>query len=343
MVALMAALLAIAAGCSAGSSGTAETGSGPGSPEPAPAGAGTSPEGLGQPVRPGPDSDVPEIGVMVWNTEIPFYARFIDALEDSAADQGVTVTLRNGQGDLAEEIAVIDQFVTDRVDALIVTPSDAEGITAAVQRAVAAGIPVIAANNRVGDDGGALTFVGADDVEFGRQQAQLLVSAMGPEGRVAVIQGRLGTSPQILREQGFTEELAQYPGIEIVATRSADWAAEQAVAVVQDWLVAFGEHELDAIVGQGPEGVAAAEIIHAAGRDDLIVILGDYPSNVRDAIAAGTVYGTINQDPYPQAYLAVELAVQVLGGDRDLAPNHYLPLPRVTAENVHEIPPAWGG
>ncbi|MFV0526446.1 MAG: sugar ABC transporter substrate-binding protein [Acidimicrobiales bacterium] len=339
MVVVMAWLLALASGCSLSSS---DTGSGP-EPSAKPSGPATSPEGLGEPARSTPGGETAEIGVMVWDTEIPFYARFIDALEDGAAAQGVTVTLRNGQADLAEQIAVIDQFVADGVDALIVTPSDSEGITAAVQRAVAAGIPVIAANNRIGDDGGALTFVGADDVEFGRQQAQLLVEAMGTEGRVGLIQGRLGTSPQILREQGFKEELARYPGIEIVATQSADWAEDQAVAIVQDWLVSFGQDELDAIVDQGPEGVAAAGLVRASGRDELIVILGDYPRNVRDAIAAGTVYGTINQDPYPQAYQAVELAVRALNGDRNLEENYYVPLPWVTAANFDEIPPAWGG
>jgi ribose transport system substrate-binding protein/inositol transport system substrate-binding protein len=57
----------------------------------------------------------------------------------------------------------------------------------------------------------------------------------------------------------------------------------------------------------------------------------------------GYVLGTINQDPYPQAYEAMHMASLYLSGQEDQIPTPYfLELPIITAENTEETPPAWG-
>ena len=157
------------------------------------------------------------------------------------------------------QVAIIQQFITQGKDAIIVTPSDVEGIVPVILEANDAGIPVFAANNRIGEGAEIVTFVGADDVEFGQRQGEMLVNAVGEEAKVGLILGALGTSAQLLREQGMTEYLADYPGVEIIASQTANWDEAEALAVTQDWLSKYGPGEIDAIVVQGPEGVAGAQ------------------------------------------------------------------------------------
>lgn len=285
-----------------------------------------------------------EVGAMVWNTAISFYSNFIKGQEDAAACYGVDLDLQNGNGDLATEVAVIQQFIAQGKDAIIVTPSDVEGIVPVIVEANNAGIPVFAANNRIGEGADVVSFVGANDVEFGRRQGEMLVTAVGEEAKVGLILGALGTSAQVLREQGLTEFLADYPGVEIIEKQTANWAGDEALAVAQDWLSKYGPGDITAIVDQGPEGVTAAQWASQNERSDVLFLLGDYPYDVKVAISDGIVSGTVDQDPYPQGYEAVQYAYYWLTDQQDKVerPDHFLPLPIVTAENVDEYEAAWG-
>jgi ABC-type sugar transport system substrate-binding protein len=285
------------------------------------------------------------IGSMLWNTSVPFYSKFVQGQQDTAKLAGVTLDLQNGNGDLATQVAVIQQFIAKKVDLIIVTPSDAQGIVPVIKQANQAGIPVIAANNRIGEGADVVTFVGADDKEFGKMQGQLLVKAIGKKGNVALVLGALGTSAQILRQQGLTEYLKDYPDIKIVAQQTADWDNAKALSVVQDLLNKYPKGQLDAIIDQGPEGANAAKYAFDNGRQDVKFLMGDYPADVRSGIQAGYIYGTVDQDPLPQGVRAIELGVLWLNGQKDKVPtpNDYLPLPIVTKDNVEQYPAAWGG
>jgi ribose transport system substrate-binding protein len=206
---------------------------------------------------------------------------------------------------------------------------------------------VIEVNNRAGFESGnaeVVTYVGADDVEFGRLQATLLHDIFGDNpAKIGYVQGITGTSPQIMRGRGFEEVLAQYPQYEIVGRVTDDFDSAKALAVTQDLLTRFPKGELDVIVLQGPEGVSAADFARKNGREEVKFILGDYPADVRQAIMDGYVTGTINQNPYPQAFEAMHMAWLYFNGrDSEIPKPNYLPLPIITQENAEATPPAWG-
>ncbi len=285
------------------------------------------------------------IGSLIWNTSIPFYSNFIKGQQEEAQKLGVTLDLQNGNNDLNTQVAVIQQFITKKVDAILVTPSDAKGIVPAIKQANAAGIPVFAVNNKVGEGADVVSFIGADDYMFGQKQGELLVKAVGENGKVGLVMGALGTSAQLLRKQGLTDYLKNHTGIQIVVEQTAEWDNAKALAVVQDWLSKYPKGQLDAIIDQGPEGAMAAKWAKDNGRPEIKFLMGDYPADVRTGIQQGYVYGTVDQDPKPQGVRGVEAAYQWLTGAKDkvVRPNDYLALPIVTKDNVEQYPAAWGG
>jgi ribose transport system substrate-binding protein len=284
------------------------------------------------------------VGSMIWNTSIPFYSNLIRGEQERGEELGITVDVRNGEGDIGTEVAVIQQFVAEGVDLILVSPSDAQGIVPAIQQANEAGIPVIEVNSTVGDGAETVTYVGADDFEFGQMQGEMLKQALPEGGNVGYILGHLGVSAQILRQDGLMDALQGVDDITIVEEQSADWDNAQALAITQDWLNKHPKGELAAIIDQGPEGATAAQFAHENGREEILFMMGDYPADVKAGIEAGYIYGTVNQDPYPQGTTAVDMACLVLTGRQAEVPtpNVYLPLPIVTAENVADYPPAWG-
>lgn len=297
------------------------------------------------PTTPTGDASEIVIGSMIWNASIPFYANFIKGQRERADALGVTLKLLDGKGSLEAQIAAMEQLVTQQVQAILVTPSDPAGIAPIVTKAANAGIPVFAVNNRVDASAPTVTFIGADDVVFGKQQATLLAQSVPSSARVAYLMGELGTSAQLLRKQGFEEELTAVSDITIIDEQTSNWDSAKALSVVQNWLVRYQGGQLDAIVGQGPEAANAARHAKDIGRTDVAFILGDYPVEVRDGIIDGSIVGTVDQDPKPQGSRAVEAAWQWLTGAQDkvVRPNDYLDLPIVTKDNVDQYPPAWGG
>ncbi len=301
-----------------------------------------TPEAMGTPMAP---SGL-KIGATVAYLSVPFYAGYKKGLEDAATQFGFEFSLLDGKGDPATEVANIQNFIAEGVDVILLTPMS-DGTIPAIIQANQAGIPVIEVNNTAGfnsDEAEVVTYVGADDVEFGRLQARLLDQTFGGEPvKIGYVMGIPGTSPQILRAQGFKEELAAHSEYEIVAEVNDDFDSAKALAVTQDLLTRFPKGELDVIVMQGPEGVAAADFARKSGREEVQFILGDYPADVRQAIMDGYVLGTINQDPYPQAYEGVRMAWLLLNGQEAEIPTpHHLELPIITIENAEATPPAWG-
>jgi ribose transport system substrate-binding protein len=296
-------------------------------------------------------SDTPpankKIGVSVAYLKVPFYANFKTGLEDGAKQFGFTYDLVDGNsGDVSTELANVQNFIAEKKDLIILTPSG-EGIIPGIKLVNDAGIPLIEANNKAGfgrSEANVLTYVGADDVEFGRLQGKLLDQAFGgKKAKVAYVMGFAGSPAQVLRAKGWDEFRAKNAQYEEVARVTDDFDAAKALAVVQDLLIRFPKGQLDAIVMQGPEASAAVDFANRNRRAEVKFIVGDYPQDVRQLIYDGKIFGTVDQDPYPQAYNAMRMAwLHFTGRDAEIPKPYFLPLPLVTKVNAERTPAAWG-
>lgn len=287
-----------------------------------------------------------QVGFMAFDIGVdPFVSVMVDSVKKEAAARNIDLDIRNGGNDLNKQISAVQDFVTARKDAIIVYPGDPEGIAPAVRQAATAKIPVFALNLKLKPGTPVVSFAGADDRDYGRQQGELLAKAIGARGNVAVMMGQLGTSAQLERTRGLEEYLKGHPDIKVVAKNPDDWAPEKALALAQDWAAKYPKGQLAGIVVQGPEAVTAARWMRQNGRPEVKFVLGDYPVNVRSAIQSSLVESTVNQDPKPQGRTVVEMVHNWLTGAREKVkqPNNYLPLTQITQANVDSVPAAYGG
>ena len=288
-----------------------------------------------------------KIGVSVAYLKVPFYANFKTGLEDGAKQFGFEYDLLDGNsGDVATELANLQNFVAQGYDLIILTPSG-DGIIPGIRQVNEAGIPIIEVNNKSGfgrDDVETVTYVGADDVDFGRLQGQLVHNTFeGAPTKIAYVMGFPTSPAQVLRAQGWDEFMVDHPEYEEVARMTDDFDQAKALAVVQDLLTRFPKGQLDAIVMQGPEGPAAVDFAQRNGRDEIKFFAGDYPAAIRQLIHDGKIVGTVNQDPYPQAFHGMEMAyLHLMGRDAEIKRPNFQPLPLITQANAKAVPPAWG-
>ena len=286
------------------------------------------------------------IGSVVNDLSNPFLATMAKAEQSEAAKHGIDIHVVSGSAggtiNIGQQISAIQQFISQHVNAILVTASDPKAIVPAVKLANQANIPVIAVNTRVGSGAKVVTFVGDDDYQYGAQEAKLVAQAINNKGNVALLQGVLGDSPEVLRTNAIKATLAGYPGIHIVNTAVDNWTNPQNIADTQNLLSKYGNN-LAAVVAEGPEMYAGANLARSKGNTTTKFIAGDYSTPVEAAIKSGALYGTVNQDPALEGQIGVNYAYDWLSGQKSLvkAPQSYIPLPLITKSNVDQVQAKW--
>ena len=96
---------------------------------------------------------------------------------------GVEVVIASANDDSQKQIEQIDQFVAQKIDLLIISPNQTQAITAAVERAYDAGIPVILFDRKINSEK-YTAFMGADIVEIGRVLGEYIAERLGGKGKV---------------------------------------------------------------------------------------------------------------------------------------------------------------
>ncbi len=262
----------------------------------------------------GGGGSTPEVGVMLFNTELPFYAPLQDGLRSEARKLGVDVDIQNGQLDPARQAQLVQQFTTQNKDVIIISASDADAIVPSVKQANSQDIPVMGLTNDVGKGAERLTYIGTDNVEFGRLLGKGVVEEVGEDAKVGLILGALGTTSQRERTQGFKEYVKKHPGIQILEEQTGNWDNADALKVGQDFLNKYGEGEIDSIVVEGPEGAAPARYAARNGRDDVKFVVGDISRDVQAQLKSGSIAAAVFQDPFQQARTAIQYAKAIADG-----------------------------
>jgi ABC-type sugar transport system substrate-binding protein len=278
------------------------------------------------------------IGSFVWGSP-PYFTPYIEGQEKKAKELGVHLILQNANEEQAQEVAFMQQYIAQGVNAILSTPSNSEGIVPATKQANAAGIPVIADNTEIPPPAEVVTYVGSNNVEYGEKLAEATVEQIGEKGKVAVILGLLGSSPEFDRKTGFENVMKKYPEIEVLEEQTASWENAKALAVTQDFLNKYGKGELNAIVDQGPEAVPGAEYAAKNGRSDVKFIVGDIPTAVQAAIEKGLIQAAVYQNPAEQGEKGIEDAVLAARGEESKVPSpkDFTPTIVVTKKNLGEI------
>jgi ribose transport system substrate-binding protein len=290
-----------------------------------------------------------EIGVVSRDFNSPFQVSIKKAMEDAIKEYpNCKLDIRDGENDVSVQTNIIETFVAQEKDLIIVVPAQVDALGPAVKKANEADIPVITVNNQLGEGGEVLTYVGVDEYQGGRLQGELVNKMLGGKGNIVLLQGVLGSYAQIARQKGLEDYLNENaPDIKIVAAQNNDWDNAKTVTVMQNFLTRFSAGEIDGVVVQGPfDAISAADTIQSAGRTELVgkVIAYDMPQDVIDAIKNGTLYGTINQDPAVQGSLVVQIACDYLNGvikKENIKAETWADLPKVDKSNVDEFTASW--
>jgi inositol transport system substrate-binding protein len=263
-----------------------------------------------------------------------------DGAKAKAEELGVTFREADAQEDVIKQQDLVQAFITEQVDVLIVVPVSTDAMDPIIAAGKDAGIPVVFVNrNPFGENQPpeGTYYVGSEEVVAGQQQAMYLGELMGDEGgKVFVLQGKLDNEAAIKRTSGFVDTIeADFPNIEIVDIQVGNWQRDQGVSITENWLTAYGD-EIDAVVANNDEmALGAVEVLQRAGRDDVIVLGVDFTPDAKAAIEDGTMVGSVRQDLAGQGAGGVQIAYDLFNAEVTENPL-WIPFVLITADDVDQ-------
>jgi inositol transport system substrate-binding protein len=272
------------------------------------------------------------IGVSLLNLSSEFIVMLEGSMQAKAQELGVRLILNDAQRDAATQVRQVENFIVQKVDAIILNPCEVEGSSPAVDKAVAGGIPVVNVNSETRSDPTA--FVGSSDEESGRIAMGYIAERLRGHGNLVMIHGFMGQAAQIKRDRGAREILAKNPGLRLLAAQAADWDRAKAMTLMENWIQSFGPR-IDAVFAQNDEMAMGALIaLEQAKRKDKVVVAGvDAIADALEAVKNGRLDATVFQDAAGQGGKAVETAVRIVRR-QPYDKQTYIPFRLVTRENI---------
>ncbi len=239
------------------------------------------------------------IGVSIQNREAQFYQDMEGGMKSEAAKYGYTVTVVDASRDNSKQQSQVEDFISQKVAAIVLTPYDSQAIGSAIVEANKAGIPVFTADIANGSKQGVVVaHIASDNVQGGGQAGKLMCKALGSGGgSVAILDEPEVTSVQD-RVKGFRAALAAgCPAVKVVA--DIDGGGERAKASSSMDDILQSHKDLKGVFGINDDSaLGAARAIDAAGLSGKVIVIGyDATPEARTAIKNGSMYGDAIQHP----------------------------------------------
>jgi ribose transport system substrate-binding protein len=220
-------------------------------------------------------------------------------MKSEAAKYGYTVTVVDASRDNSKQQSQVEDFISQKVAAIVLTPYDSNAIGSAIVEANNANIPVFTADiANASSQGKVVSHIASDNVQGGGEAGKLICAALGKAGgSVAILDEPEVTSVQD-RVKGFKAALASgCPSVKIAADIGSGGERAKASAATEDILQSH--KDLKGIFGINDDSaLGAARAVDAAGLQGKIFVVGyDATSEARTAIANGSMYGDAIQHP----------------------------------------------
>ena len=249
---------------------------------------------------------------------------------------GVQLQFEDARADVVKQLSQVENFISQKVDAIIVNPVDTAATQKMTANAQQAKTPLVYVNRR--PDAQQLPqgvgYVGSDEVKAGEIQMRYLAEKMGGKGNLAIMLGLLSNNATHNRTLGVKTVLKDYPDIKIVEEQSAEWQRGKAIDLMSNWIVSG--RKIDAVAANADEmAIGAAMAISQAGMQpgkDILVAGSDGGAAGLDAVKKGQLLVTVYQDNKGQAVGSIDLAVKMVKKEPYVA-ELTIPYQQITKDN----------
>lgn len=276
-----------------------------------------------------------------------FDDNFLTVLRNGMSDYAKSLTdvslqIEDAKKDVNKQLSEVQNFIANKVDAIIVNAVDTSATEAITKLAADAGVPLVYVNRQpidVDKLGAKAAFVASNEKDSGTLEAQQICKLLGGKGDILVMQGQLSNQAAVQRTADVHDVIATdaCKGIKIIAEQTAEWDRTKAQNLMTNWL--SKGLKFDAVVANNDEmAIGAIQALKAGGVDTSKAIVGGVDAT-QDALAsmkAGDLKVTVFQDAAGQGKGAVDTALKLVKGEK-VETKVYIPFQLVTPENMDKF------
>lgn len=264
---------------------------------------------------PAPAAGKKVIGVTLLTKTHAFYQDLEAGMRKAAKEAGYELAVDSAEFKASDQEKQIDNFIVQKVAAIVVCPADSASVGGAIKKANAAGIPVFTADIAA-KEGDVVCHIASDNRQGGRKAGEYLAKALNGKGQVIIIDHPAVTSVQD-RVAGFEEAIRNYPGIEIVEKPPAEGQRSKAREVMANKLIEYPK--LAGVFGINDDSAlgALAACEATKGAEKIVIVGYDATPEAREKILKGTqLKADVVQFPEKMGVVAIQTVVKYLKGEK---------------------------
>lgn len=206
----------------------------------------------------------------------------------------------------ADQLGLIDEVLRAKPAAVVLAPFDPKDMLPAVDKLNAAGIPVTNVNERL-TGGKVVAYVGTDDYQLALTTARFLFDAMGKKGSVVILEGPENLPTSVARVKAYNDALKEFPGVKLLASKSANYARQPAVDVMRTFLRTHPQID-GVLAANDPMAIGAIEALKAANKKALVVGI-NASREVLEFVKSGDLLGSGDYNGFIQGCIATQIAI----------------------------------
>lgn len=255
----------------------------------------------------------PKVSVVLKALNSEYWKLVQQGAIDAGKKHGVAVTVMGpaSETEVEKQVSLIQDQITNKVNALVVAPSQPATVLNALQQAKNNNIKVVFADTDA-DYQDKVSFVGTANFDAGKAGGQFIASKLQKGDKVAIIRGALGDKTHDDRANGAEEALKE-AGITIATVQPADSDRAKAMSVMENILQSNSDIKA-AFVTSEDMALGALRAVQSKN-EDIMVIGFDGTSEGLKSIKDGGLTAEVAQDPYMIGYLGAEAAVKAIKGE----------------------------
>lgn len=258
------------------------------------------------------------IAYMPPGTEFPYYIAIGEGIKAKAKELGhETFMLAPQSGaDIEGQMGMIQDVLTQDVDAIILSTHDEQAAAPLVKQAVEQGIAVVIVNSDIADFPTPVHgVVGYQQRKGTHKIGEYAIKLVDGEAKIGVIEGQPGYH-SAERVGGFLDAIEDEPGMEVVESLPGAWNVEGGNRAAMDMLQAHPEIDM-IFAANDYMAIGANKAAKALGRDDIIILGNDGDTQALEEIHAGEWEATVNTTPFEMGETVLEVTHDCLNKEFD--------------------------
>jgi len=277
------------------------------------------------------------LGVSMALFDDNFLAEVRASMKARAQQLNVPIQFEDAQNDIGRQLNQIQNFIAQKVDAIIVNPVDTDATPRVTRLVSHAGIPLVYVNRIPADKQlpPRVSFVGSDEAQSGTLQMTEVCRLLQGKGDIVILIGELTNQSARQRTQDVYDVIAkpQCRGIRVLDKQAANWKRTEAADLMTNWLSA-GLRPQAVVANDDEMAIGAIQSLRQAKLLPKTIVAGiDATPDGLAAIKAGELSVTVFQNAPAQGAGAVDAALKLVKGEN--VPNFvWVPFELVTPANL---------